>query len=115
MNMFAADALSAEVLLRCWVRESRIPVPTGGPMRLAFPASGMTVEVDVDAWSAVGWHRFGPAYPVSLPVHSRATGAPRAGSLARPVGDEEVDADSAWNAASWRPRRRRSTPRPSPR
>jgi siderophore synthetase component len=102
MNISAADALSAEVLLRCWVRESRIPVPTGGPMRLTFPATGVTVEVDVDAWSAVGWHRFGPAYPVSLPVFSRKAGTPKNKSLGRPDGDE-IGEDSAWNASSWMP------------
>lgn len=101
----AADALSAEVLIRCWVREYRIPVPTGGPMRLAFPATGVTVEVDVDAWSAVGWHRFGPAYPVAPPVFSRRAGAPKYPSLRRPGGDESDvrDDDSAWQSSSWLP------------
>lgn len=102
MNMFAADALGAEVLLRCWVREARIPVPTGGPMRLQFPATGVTVEVDVDAWSAVGWHRFGPAYPVALPTFSRKTGSPKNKALPRPDGEEIAD-DSAWTADSWLP------------
>ena len=102
MNTFAADALSAETLLRCWVRESRIPVPTGGPMRLTFPATGVIVEVDVDAWSAVGWHRFGPAYPLALPIANRKAGTPKNKGFARPEGDE-IGEDSAWNPASWLP------------
>jgi siderophore synthetase component len=102
MNTFAADELSAEVLLRCWVREARIPVPTGGPMRLTFPATGVTVEVDVDAWSAVGWHRFGPAYPLSLPHANRKSAAPKNKAFGRPAG-EEIEPDSAWTAESWLP------------
>ena len=102
MNTFAADELSAEVLLRCWVREARIPVPTGGPMRLTFPASGVIVEVDVDAWSPVGWHRFGPAYPLGLPVANRKAGTPKNKAYARPFGDA-IELDSAWTADSWLP------------
>ncbi|MBW8805530.1 MAG: hypothetical protein JF587_17020 [Catenulisporales bacterium] len=102
MNTFAADELSAEVLLRCWVREARIPVPTGGPMRLAFPATGVTVEVDIDAWSAVGWHRFGPIYPLALPHANRRSGAPKNKGFGRPAGDE-IEPDSAWTAESWLP------------
>ena len=102
MNIAAADALAAEVLIRCWVREYRIPVPTGGPMRLSFPATGMNIEVDVDAWSAVGWHRFGPAYPVAAPDFSRKTGAPKNKTLSRP-DSEPIGDDSAWQAASWLP------------
>src|SRR6185312_7953489 len=102
MNTFAADELSAEVLLRCWVREARIPVPTGGPMRLTFPATGVTVEVDVDAWSAVGWHRFGPAYPLALPHANRKSAAPKNKAFGRPAG-AEIEPDSAWTAESWLP------------
>jgi siderophore synthetase component len=102
MNTFAADELSAEVLLRCWVREARIPVPTGGPMRLTFPATGVTVEVDVDAWSAVGWHRFGPAYPLALPHANRKSATPKNKVFGRPIGDEP-EPDSAWAAESWLP------------
>ncbi|MEN8650272.1 IucA/IucC family protein [Streptomyces sp. 21So2-11] len=56
-----ADAAATECLLRCWVRETGVPRPAGGVLRLDLPATGTAVEVPVAYWSAVGWHRFGPA------------------------------------------------------
>ncbi|HWM36364.1 MAG TPA: hypothetical protein VNS49_04475, partial [Streptomyces sp.] len=69
----AADAATTENLLRCWVRETGVPQPEDGVLRLDLPASGTVVEASVLHWSAVGWHRFGPARmstgtPVAAPA-----------------------------------------------
>ncbi|MEU9244552.1 IucA/IucC family protein [Streptomyces sp. NPDC048385] len=56
----AAQAAAAENLLRCWVRETNLPAPTTGTLRIPLPASGTTLETPVRHWSATGWHRFGP-------------------------------------------------------
>ncbi|MET9404223.1 IucA/IucC family protein [Streptomyces sp. NPDC002935] len=55
----AAQAAAVENLLRCWVRENDLPAPDGGTLRIALPASGVTLLVPVHHWSASGWHRFG--------------------------------------------------------
>jgi siderophore synthetase component len=57
----AADAAAAETLLRCWVRETDLPQPADGVLRLALPASGAALRVSVRYWSATGCHRFGAA------------------------------------------------------
>ncbi|MEE1756653.1 IucA/IucC family protein [Streptomyces sp. SP18CS02] len=57
----AADLAATENLLRCWVRETGVPRPDDGVLRLELPASGTGVEAPVLYWSPVGWHRFGPA------------------------------------------------------
>ncbi|HET6856642.1 MAG TPA: IucA/IucC family protein [Streptomyces sp.] len=56
-----ADSAAAESLLRCWVRETAVPQPADGVLTLDLPATGVSVEVPVVHWSAVGWHRFGQA------------------------------------------------------
>ncbi|WP_234537196.1 IucA/IucC family protein [Streptomyces shenzhenensis] len=56
----AAQAAAAENLLRCWVRETNLPAPTTGTLRIPLPASGTTLVTPVRHWSATGWHRFGP-------------------------------------------------------
>ncbi|WP_434589812.1 IucA/IucC family protein [Streptomyces sp. A5-4] len=56
-----ADGAAAESLLRCWVRETGVPRPVDGVLKLELPATGTAVEVPVVYWSAVGWHRFGQA------------------------------------------------------
>ncbi|WP_411757675.1 IucA/IucC family protein [Streptomyces venezuelae] len=58
----AADAAATENLLRCWVREKALTrPPAGSRLRIALPASGITLLVPVRHWSPAGWHRFGPA------------------------------------------------------
>ncbi|MFG2607007.1 IucA/IucC family protein [Streptomyces sp. NPDC048514] len=54
-------------LLRCWVRETDLPVPATGILYIPLPASGTSLTVPIRYWSPTGWHRFGPA---------RFTGAP---------------------------------------
>ncbi|MFJ4204305.1 IucA/IucC family protein [Streptomyces sviceus] len=55
----AAEAATVENLLRCWVRETGLPAPTGGTLRIPLPASGTSLLVPVHYWSPTGWHRFG--------------------------------------------------------
>ncbi|MDI2128640.1 IucA/IucC family protein [Yinghuangia seranimata] len=57
------DTATTEALLRCWVRERAVPRPAPGtPLRLALPATGVTLEVPVRYWSHAGWHRFDPPH-----------------------------------------------------
>ncbi|MEV5934832.1 IucA/IucC family protein [Streptomyces sp. NPDC052079] len=55
-----AQAAAVDNLLRCWVRETRLPAPDGGTLRIALPASGTVLLVPVRYWSPTGMHRFGP-------------------------------------------------------
>ncbi|WP_062650990.1 IucA/IucC family protein [Streptomyces maremycinicus] len=55
----AADAAAVENLLRCWVRETGLPAPRDGVLRVPLPASGITLLTPVSYWSPTGWHRFG--------------------------------------------------------
>ncbi|MFF9110874.1 IucA/IucC family protein [Streptomyces sp. NPDC014805] len=63
----AAQAAAVENLLRCWVRETGIPAPTGAPLRIPLPATGTALLVPVLHWSPTGWHRFGPARLADAP------------------------------------------------
>ncbi|MCH5675325.1 IucA/IucC family protein [Streptomyces gilvus] len=55
----AADAAAIENLVRCWVRETNLPAPDSGTLRIPLPASGTALLVPVRYWSPSGWHRFG--------------------------------------------------------
>ncbi|SHM98843.1 IucA/IucC family protein [Cryptosporangium aurantiacum] len=58
----AANGLAVQALLRCWVREARVPVPArGATLEIPLHVTGTRVEAEVRYWSATGWHRFGPA------------------------------------------------------
>lgn len=57
----AANAAAVANLLRCWVRETAVPEPADGMLRLDLDAGGVRVEAPVYYWSEVGWHRFGQA------------------------------------------------------
>ncbi|MCL2732279.1 MAG: iron transporter [Actinomycetia bacterium] len=57
-----ADAAGTENLLRCWVRETCLPQPENGALRIPLPASGAELRTVVHHWSATGQHRFGPAH-----------------------------------------------------
>ncbi|MGW3443452.1 IucA/IucC family protein [Streptomyces sp. NPDC001076] len=63
----AAQAAAVENLLRCWVRETNLPAPDTGTLRIPLPASGTALITPIRHWSPTGWHRFGPP---------RLTGAP---------------------------------------
>ncbi|WP_046728651.1 IucA/IucC family protein [Streptomyces humi] len=56
----AAQAAAVENLLRCWVRETILPAPDNGTLRIPLPASGTVLITPVRHWSPTGWHRFGP-------------------------------------------------------
>ncbi|MFJ6392138.1 IucA/IucC family protein [Streptomyces sp. NPDC091972] len=55
----AAEAATVENLLRCWVRETGLPAPADGTLRIPLPATGTSLLVPVHYWSPTGWHRFG--------------------------------------------------------
>ncbi|MEV6759755.1 IucA/IucC family protein [Streptomyces sp. NPDC051105] len=56
----AAQAAAVENLLRCWARETDLPAPDTGTLRIPLPASGTALITPVRHWSPTGWHRFGP-------------------------------------------------------
>ncbi|WP_432196892.1 IucA/IucC family protein [Streptomyces sp. bgisy027] len=58
----AAQAAAVENLLRCWVRETNIPAPHDGILRILLPATGTALVAPVHYWSPTGWHRFGLPY-----------------------------------------------------
>ncbi|WP_235029472.1 IucA/IucC family protein [Streptomyces sp. 3213.3] len=95
----AAQAAAVENLLRCWVRETNLPAPDDGTLRIPLPASGTALHAQVHYWSPTGWHRFGPPYLSHAPH-----GAPPADAvtiaalLARETAAREVD--SAREAAA---------------
>lgn len=66
----AADAAAVENLLRCWVRETDVPAPHDGVLRVPLPASGVTLLAPVHYWSPTGWHRFGLPRLAGAPEHS---------------------------------------------
>ncbi|WSN45628.1 IucA/IucC family protein [Streptomyces sp. NBC_01334] len=66
----AADAAAVENLLRCWVRETGLPAPHDGVLRVPLPASGLTLLAPVHYWSPTGWHRFGLPRLAGAPEHS---------------------------------------------
>ncbi|MGW2522042.1 IucA/IucC family protein [Streptomyces sp. NPDC001617] len=54
-----AEAATVENLLRCWVRETGLPAPKDGTLRIPLPATSTALLVPVHYWSPTGWHRFG--------------------------------------------------------
>nr|WP_314224545.1 IucA/IucC family protein [Streptomyces sp. DSM 40713] len=66
----AADVAAVESLLRCWVRETGLPAPHDGVLRVPMPASGITLLAPVHYWSPAGWHRFGLPRLAGAPEHS---------------------------------------------
>ncbi|MFF7474358.1 IucA/IucC family protein [Streptomyces sp. NPDC008092] len=56
----AAQAAAVENLLRCWARETNLPTPDAGTLRVPLPASGTALITPIRHWSPTGWHRFGP-------------------------------------------------------
>ncbi|MEU2420641.1 IucA/IucC family protein [Streptomyces sp. NPDC007851] len=63
----AAQAAALENLLRCWARETNLPAPDTGTLRIPLPASGTALIIPVRHWSATGWHRFGPPQLSGVP------------------------------------------------
>ncbi|MEV7289470.1 IucA/IucC family protein [Streptomyces sp. NPDC093252] len=58
----AAQAATIENLLRCWTRETNLPAPTNGTLRIPLPTTGTTLLAPVHYWSPTGHHRFGPPH-----------------------------------------------------
>ncbi|MFJ1878015.1 IucA/IucC family protein [Streptomyces chartreusis] len=58
----AAQSAAVENLLRCWVRETNVPAPHDGLLRILLPATGTALVAPVHYWSPTGWHRFGLPY-----------------------------------------------------
>ncbi|WP_225830316.1 IucA/IucC family siderophore biosynthesis protein [Streptomyces sp. NK08204] len=63
----AAQAAAVENLLRCWARETNLPAPDSGALRIPLPASGTSLIAPVRTWSPTGWHRFGPVRLADAP------------------------------------------------
>ncbi|MEV1063723.1 IucA/IucC family protein [Streptomyces sp. NPDC050263] len=91
----AAQAAAVENLLRCWVRETGLPAPGDGILRVTLPASGVTLLAPVHYWSSTGWHRFG------LP---RLAGAPQQSPPADAVTVAALLARETLTAADPAPR-----------
>lgn len=72
-----ADAITAEGLLRCWLRETGGQVPETGEVEIALPATGTALRAAVRHRSPTGHHRFGP---VRLPGGA-AVNAPTVAAL----------------------------------
>ncbi|KUO17546.1 iron transporter [Streptomyces dysideae] len=66
----AAQAAASENLLRCWVRETNLPAPDKGLLRIPLPTSGTALLAPVHYWSTTGWHRFGLPYLADAPDQS---------------------------------------------
>ncbi|MFF1276429.1 IucA/IucC family protein [Streptomyces marokkonensis] len=84
-----AQAAAVENLLRCWVRETGLPAPDAGILRVPLPASGTALLVPVLYRSPTGWHRFGlprlagapdPAPPVDAVLVAALLGRENAGT-----------------------------------
>ncbi|MFF7984892.1 IucA/IucC family protein [Streptomyces sp. NPDC007901] len=63
----AAQSAAVENLLRCWVRETNLPAPDTGTLRIPLAASGAALLTPVRHWSPTGWHRFGPPRLANAP------------------------------------------------
>ncbi|MCF2129050.1 hypothetical protein L1I79_21785 [Strepomyces sp. STD 3.1] len=64
----AAQAATAENLLRCWAREAGLDAPDDGDLYIPLPASGTALAVPVRYRSPTGHHRFGPPRPAGAPA-----------------------------------------------
>ncbi|MEU2624662.1 IucA/IucC family protein [Streptomyces sp. NPDC007157] len=95
----AAQAAAVENLLRCWTRETNLPAPGTGTLRIPLPASGTALITPVRHWSPTGWHRFGPPRLAGTPdtappvdaltlaaLLSRETAGAAGGTVGRPSG-----------------------------
>ncbi|MEU9410755.1 IucA/IucC family protein [Streptomyces sp. NPDC048281] len=71
----AAQAAAVENLLRCWVRETNLPTPDTGTLRIPLPVSGTALLTPVRHWSPTGWHRFGPPRLAGAPDTAPAVDA----------------------------------------
>ncbi|SNR45855.1 Siderophore synthetase component [Haloechinothrix alba] len=64
-----AESAACNALLRCWVRETGLPLPDAGPVTIDLPASGTRLEAGVVYRSHAGFHRFEAVrFPSGQPV-----------------------------------------------
>lgn len=122
-----ADAAARDALLRCWVRETGIPVPATGTVLIPLPGLGLRLTVPVLYRSATGCHHFGeptiegaapdsaPLDPVTLAaLLSRSTvdlAHPKSAAINDLVGRV---AESTHRIATFLGARRQEPPSPSP-
>src|SRR4051812_50171848 len=55
----SAEAAARDALLRCWVRETGVPVPDSGEVRFPLAALGLRITAPVRYRSPTGCHHFG--------------------------------------------------------
>ncbi|MFE0256123.1 IucA/IucC family protein [Streptomyces sp. NPDC059010] len=91
----AAQAAAVENLLRCWVRETTIPAPDNGILRIPLPATGAALLIPVRYWSPTGWHRFGLPRLADAPDNSPPTDAVTLAALLTRETDGGADSASA--------------------
>lgn len=89
-TLSAAARLAVESLLRCWVREHRVPRPAAADLVLEIGPG--TVTVPVRYWSATGWHRFGQALSDEGPITPA--------ELARLMGEATAEHEAAEDLAA---------------
>lgn len=71
-----AESAARNALLRCWVRETGVPVPDADRLTIELPASGTRLEIEVVYRSLAGFHRFGAvSFPSGQPVSAVTLGA----------------------------------------
>ncbi|WP_223179400.1 IucA/IucC family protein [Streptomyces griseicoloratus] len=76
-----AQAAAVENLLRCWTRETNLPAPGDGVLRIPLPATGTCLLVPVQYWSPTGLHRFGLPRLAGAPESSPPVDAITAAAL----------------------------------
>ncbi|MET9293535.1 IucA/IucC family protein [Streptomyces sp. NPDC003077] len=79
----AADAAGTENLLRCWIRESGTPRPSGGRLRIPLVAGATALLLPIRYWSATGWHRLGPPVLEGAPTDAPPLDAVTVAALLR--------------------------------
>jgi siderophore synthetase component len=110
----AAEAAAVENLLRCWVRETGLPAPDNGTLRIPLPASGTAILVPVHYWSPTSWHRFGLPHFADAPDHAPPVDAITvAALLTRETPAEQNPTDSAHASPPRAPVQASPTPAPA--
>lgn len=100
----AAQAAAVENLIRCWVRETNVPPPDDGILRIPLPATGTALLTPVHYWSPTGWHRFGLPHLADAPNQSPPIDAVTLAALLTretlPSHSESTVCDSTTSLAS---------------
>ncbi|WP_407698431.1 IucA/IucC family protein [Streptomyces cyaneochromogenes] len=91
----AAQAAAVENLLRCWIRETDIPAPDNGILRIPLPATGTDLLIPVPYWSPTGWHRLGHPRLADAPDHAPPIDAVTLAALLSREASERANTTSA--------------------